>query len=459
MQFSVFRADKAIATRHFSWFRGGLLLLWIAALWLRFWDLARFNHPVFDEVAYVQFGYNYLTHTPGFDAHPPLGKYFVALGIWLASLWPKDYASYTALLGDEVPTVSYRWINALLGSLVPLLVAGIAYQLTHRRSFALLAGLFVSLDGLLLVESRYALMSVHILFWGLAGHYCFLLGRNTRYRWRRFGWLLLTGVCLGAAAGVKWYGLGFWLGMVGLWCVIGLRFSKFVVFMVVAPVATYCLSWIIHLRQNPSIGFVGSHQKMLGYHLSFNIAHPQASSWWSWPLHLRPMVYWYEEHTSPDSVVHYVVQGAGNPFLWWFSTAAVIGLTVWMVANYRQWVPARLGGRQGAITKDAVAKPSVGLLVSSYVLINFFANWLPWSVIGRTSYFYYYLNAAIFSFIGLAWLVDQGLCSDRRWHKVIATLVIVLLLSAFVFWLPIHLGLPLDTDALNRRLWLDSWQW
>ncbi len=80
-------------------------------------------------------------------------------------------------------------MNALTGSLIPLLVAGIAYQLSHRRSYALIAGLFAAVDGLLLVESRYALINIYLLFFGLLGQWFLLLALNTRGEQR---WLRLT---------------------------------------------------------------------------------------------------------------------------------------------------------------------------------------------------------------------------------------------------------------------------
>jgi dolichyl-phosphate-mannose--protein O-mannosyl transferase len=67
----------------------GLLLLWLFAVSLRFWGLERFNTLVFDEIYYVKFADQYLTGTPFFDGHPPLSKYIIAVGIWVAEL-PHD---------------------------------------------------------------------------------------------------------------------------------------------------------------------------------------------------------------------------------------------------------------------------------------------------------------------------------------------------------------------------------
>ncbi len=49
------------------------------ALGLRLWGLGQLHTLVFDEVYYVPFALDYLDHIPRFDAHPPLGKYLIAL--------------------------------------------------------------------------------------------------------------------------------------------------------------------------------------------------------------------------------------------------------------------------------------------------------------------------------------------------------------------------------------------
>jgi dolichyl-phosphate-mannose-protein mannosyltransferase len=89
-----------------TWFWIGLGLLTCFCLAIRFWGLDRFNTLVFDEVYFAKFGHNYVTSTPFFDAHPPLGKYLIGLGIWLKGFHPWGY----------------RWVNALFGAAIPLVV-------------------------------------------------------------------------------------------------------------------------------------------------------------------------------------------------------------------------------------------------------------------------------------------------------------------------------------------------
>ncbi|MBF2098936.1 MAG: phospholipid carrier-dependent glycosyltransferase, partial [Gloeomargaritaceae cyanobacterium C42_A2020_066] len=97
-------------------------LIWGLSLAVRFWGLNRLDPLVFDEVYYAKFAQDYLTGTPFFDAHPPLGKYLIALGIRLGGFNP----------------IGYRWLNALVGSLVPLVTGALAYRLSGRPRLALL---------------------------------------------------------------------------------------------------------------------------------------------------------------------------------------------------------------------------------------------------------------------------------------------------------------------------------
>lgn len=158
-----------------------IILIFLGSILLRFWGLSNFNELVFDETISGKYAIYYLNSISVFDSHPPLGKYLIALGIWLSQFNPFGYSTITNFENFQLATFSYRWLNAIIGSLIPLLVYGIVYKISDRRSYAVIAALFVALDGLLLVESRYALINIHLIFWGLLGHFLFLiaLGKKT----------------------------------------------------------------------------------------------------------------------------------------------------------------------------------------------------------------------------------------------------------------------------------------
>lgn len=461
----------------FPWFWAGLLGIAVLALGLRFWGLSRFHTLVFDEVYFPIFARNYLRQIPFFDAHPPLGKYLLAVGIWLGGFNP----------------FGYRWINALTGALIPLVLAGIAYQLSHRRSFALWTGLLATTDGLLLVESRYGLLNVPLLLFGLLGHWFFLLALGSRGG-RRWGWLALSGLSIGGAIAVKWNGLGGLLGLYLLWLVgWGCRWlSQFSRFSWATPaklplpqlwkfppwgwglllpaIATgvYGLVWLPHLHQNPGAGFWEVQQQMLRYHQQVGSGpntHPYCSPWFTWPWLWRPMNYFYQRATSLDEPIPiygppppleatqfiYDVHALGNPPLWWFSTLAIAAMAGFLVWQLWHWL------RAGSLSAGEQRPLSESFWVPFYLVINYAANFLPWTIVSRCTFVYHYLPAAAFSWLAIAWLIDRWLQSYRKELRVLALTVLFLILAGWVFWLPIHLGLPLSPAGFQSRMWLRSW--
>jgi len=181
----------------------------------RFWGLSRFNTPVFDEIYFATYGYNYLNGIEFFDVHPPLGKYIIAIGLWIFQFLPLQQAGGGTEGVATISAFGYRWIGAAFGTLIPLWVGILAYKIGHRISFGIIAAMLTALDGLLLVESRYALINTYLLTFGLLGQICFLMAVDRRHG--RTVWLILAGIGLGACWSVKWNGLGFMMAVYGFY--------------------------------------------------------------------------------------------------------------------------------------------------------------------------------------------------------------------------------------------------
>lgn len=492
-----------------SSFNMGMLLVFLLSLALHFWGLSRFNTLVFDEVYYVKYAQNYLTNTPLFDAHPPLGKYMIAISIWLGNHFPFGQYPVNNLAGVELSPFTYRWVNALVGSLLPLVVGGIAYQLSHRRSYAIITALFTTCDGLFLVESRYALINIYLVFFGLLGQWFFLIGLGQRKG--RWFWLGISGICLGASVSVKWNGLGFLLGVYliwgGAWLIrlfqnyLGkqdpeksgkkrkfthanfqlytkesqlenltkINLLEIIFYLGVIPAIVYYLIWIPHLQINNNIGFWELHQQILGFHQRMkNTAdvHPYCSNWYTWPLMIRPIAYFYETITNNNPAkpslppipagmekAIYDVHAMGNPALWWLSTFAILILVIELIKRVLFWLKA-LRKRDKNIVYFPQPKE---LWCIFYLVVNYAANLLPWIKVSRCTFIYLYMSAVIFSFMGLAWLVERWLHSNRTQLKKMGFTTIFVILAAFIFWLPVYLGLPLSPESLHIRMWFRSW--
>jgi dolichyl-phosphate-mannose--protein O-mannosyl transferase len=481
--------SKKLSNLSVPWFSIGMTGIFITSVVLRFWGLGRFNALVFDEVYYAKFSNNYLTGTQFFNAHPPLSQYFIAIGIWLGSHLPIGQDTVNGLTGSIRSTWSYRWLNALTGSFIPLVVAAIAYQLNHHRSYAFIAALFAAADGLFLVESRYALNNVYLVILGLLGQLYFLIALNQpkQKRWRT---LALSGIFFGASACIKWNGLWFLLGVYLVWIaawtmrqsrsIFGTKDSEvrttksqtplqnltqLNVFHIawnfaIIPVLTYSLLWIPHLQMNPTPGFWQAQYDILTFHEKIGSGpdvHPYCSKWYSWLLMWRPVAYFYQTaRNAAEQVpaypplpkgagqVIYDVHAIGNPFLWWLSTAAILLLLLMLALRFLEGVGWK-------------SSPTPYTWMALYLVLTWLANLLPWVRVTRCTFLYHYMGASVFSGLALAWLVDLWLHSDKTDYKSAGATVIFLVLLAFMFWLPIYLGLPLSVQDYQFRMWFRSW--
>jgi len=475
--------------------------IFVLSVALRFWGLSRFNTLVFDEVYYAKFANNYLTGTQFFNAHPPFSQYIIAIGMWIGSHLPIGQDTVNSLTGSLRSTWSYRWLNALTGSFIPLVVGALAYELHRRKSYALIAALFSALDGLFLVESRYALNNVYLVILGLLGQLFFLKAlRKQQWRWLN---LALSGIFFGASACIKWNGLWFLLGIYMIWIAAwvmqwvqvrfksakepddnpltpdselrvqnsGLRkiplqnltqlnvFHFFWNFAII-PVLTYSLLWIPHLKMNPTPNFWQAQYEILTFHEKIGDGpkvHPYCSHWYSWILMWRPVAYFYQtaQNTTdpvpaypplPAGAYKYVydVHAMGNPFLWWLSTAALVLLLVILAQRFIEGIGWKY-------------PPTPYTWMALYLVLNWVANLLPWVRVTRCTFLYHYMGASVFSGLALAWMVDRWLHSDKTYYRSASLTIIFVVVLAFIFWLPIYLGLPLSPQAYQLRMWFRSW--
>ncbi|MEH2025602.1 dolichyl-phosphate-mannose--protein mannosyltransferase [Nostoc sp.] len=498
-----------------KWFRIGMVSVFLLSLALRFWGLERFNTLVFDEVYFARFGNNYLTRTPFFNAHPPLSQYIIGIGIWIGSHIPFWHDTVNGLTGSMRSPWTYRWLNALTGSFIPLVVAAIAYQLSYRRTFAILAGFFTACDGIFLVESRYALSNIYIVIFGLLGHWFLLLALDNQNRRRSF-WLVFAGIAFGASVGTKWNGLWFlsgaYLTWIAAWVIhlihsfpnpklfftspflkesevrsqesgvstyspssqtplqnlTQLNIFQMLFYLGIIPAFIYSIIWIPHLQLDKTYGFIAVHQQILKFHLhlggnSPNV-HPYCAAWYKWPLMTRPMAYYYQTAksiTDPLPVmgpplpagagqVIYDVHAMGNPFLWCFGVAAMLFLVGMLVS---QAIIPWLKKKRFSVP----ATLSVDTWIALYLVSNYAANLLPWVEVTRCVFIYHYMCAVVFVFLAIAWFVDQCLRSYYQPLRALGVTITFIILAAFIFWMPIYLGLPLSPEGYKLRMWFNSW--
>ncbi|TVQ12055.1 MAG: phospholipid carrier-dependent glycosyltransferase [Leptolyngbya sp. DLM2.Bin27] len=534
----------------------GALAIGTLALALRLAGLGRIQTLVFDEVYYIPFALDYWRGTPSFDAHPPLGKYLIAVGIWLGQ-WPAAWLGWATVEvnGTLVSPLACRWLNALVGAAIPVLLAALAWELgaiypsdrgdrwpttgkhspqelsrkedtsfnpatvaavgwalptlretifqksphsplrplrqetlkpvnstllttllkggrgdrppLRQHRFALLAGLLMALEGLTLVESRLALINIYGLALGLLGQWAWLRAGQSQHPGR---WRWVAGIALGAAINVKWNWAGLWLGLL-LWEIgcnrnpgsttspttthpagantrrannrLPLRpWRNRFIYLGMIPLLTYLSLWLPHLALTGE-SLVGVHRALWSTHqaIGANGGHTYCSPWHSWPLMVRPVAYFFERSGQGAEAVATTIHAMGNPVLWWLSTAAVLALGL-------GWLGRQVSGENDLT--NGQTRPVV-----PFILINYLANWLPWALVSRCTFFYHAMGLATFGTLGLAWLMAQWLEKPR--DRPLALLLLGAIAVSFLFWLPLYLGLPLPTEALQRRWLLPGW--
>lgn len=463
---------------------GSIIL--IGSFALRFWHLGEIPGPAFDEVFYPFYGFSYLTDENFYYVHPPLANYLYAAGIWIYYQLPWiDIASIDSLVFEQLSPLSYRWLNALFGSLLCLIAYSLANALWNNKSFALIVCFFVAIDGSLLVDSRFALANVYIVFFGLCAVLCAVKSISVDFN-SRF-WLLACGVFLGLAASVKWNGLGYWLlicsSLLALFCmqtfdVYKLRFTQtqadrlrkqkptnyaqqkislinipkweYLIYLLATPLLVYVVIYIPDIQFNTEYGFIEKHQQQIGYHQMMveENEHPYCSKWYSWPLMIRPIGYFFNSTDAVDALGNQImlfqdVHLFPNPFLYWFSALAILLMSVEWLKILWKWI------NQGIVSQK--------FYLFSFILLGYFANLLPWALVSRCVFLYQYQPSSVFSFLALAWYLINFLKSDTLKYKALSWGILTIIIFSFLYWLPIQLGINLDSDAFSRRMWFQSW--
>lgn len=482
---------------------GPLLVTALAAV-LRFVHLGRPDDIIFDETYYVKdalgllrFGFerdaieganevilardapwdqlDIFTEKASFVVHPPLGKWLIATGEWAFGVTP----------------FGWRFGVAVLGTLSVLMTARIIRRLTRSDVVGTVAGLLVALDGLHIVMSRTALLDMPLMFLVLAAFGLLLLDRDAVRRradsttgWGPLGpglglrpWRIAAGVALGLACGVKWSGL-WYMALFGLLTVawdlqlrralgvphplraVVLRdIGPAVLSIVGAGLVAYLLTWTGWLvtdggydRQwaatNPGLPFIPDalrslaayHRAAWGFHVGLDSPHSYRSSAWSWPVMSRPTSFSYDSEgldCGADRCSAEVL-ALGNPIIWWAGLLALVH-NGWRAVAGRDW-------RSGAL------------------LVGYLAGWLPWLVFhGRTIFTFYAIVLVPFlagmlaiSLASLPGGVDAS-PARRRWGLVAAGGVLLAVVAATWFFLPIWTGQVLPYEEWNWRMWMPTW--
>jgi dolichyl-phosphate-mannose--protein O-mannosyl transferase len=311
-------------------------------------------------------------------------------------------------------------------------VVGIYWALwlmTGRVATAAIGAVLVAVNGLVFVHARIAMLDPFLtLFLVLA--LVALIRASRRMSTAR---LIGCGLLLGLATAVKWTAVPYVALACAMLLLIGWRQGGLAL-AIRAPLLAGGTAILVYFVTFLPLAFlkegavpvesVGWFQlEMLKLQTMRLPPHPYQSSWWQWPLMLRPIWYFYE----PDQGVQRGVLLIGNPAVLWGGLVAVAACLA-------------LGMRRGG-----------GWMLGSALLWVF--SLAIWIVIPKSlGFFYYYQMSAIWLCLCLA-LILERLPGWGRW----AYLALALALFAWFYPILSAMALP-DPQAFSRWMWLDSWR-
>nr|WP_237774506.1 phospholipid carrier-dependent glycosyltransferase [Actinosynnema sp. ALI-1.44] len=478
-----------------GWLVAGVLA--VVGGWVRFQNLGTPTDPrgtpVFDEKYYAANAWQMLRNgwvedNPGFNltVHPPLAKQLIALG--------------EALFGYS--GWGWRFAAAAAGTLMVLMIVRIARRLTRSTLLGAVAGVLLICDGVVHLMSRMAMLDIFLAFFVLAAFGCVLADRDqTRERlaiavregWAtesnygpRLGfrwWRLGAGVALGLACGVKWSGV-YWVAgfavLVVLWDVTARRAAGVahpwlgvvrrdlvpaVWALLLVPVLVYLGTWWAWYASETAVnrhlaGDTGSFldivpaalrslfeysTDVLKFHETLTTPvdkpHPWESKPWTWPMGLRPMLYFLDTAATgcgePKCVRATML--IGTPAMWWLALP-MLAWALWRSVFRLDW-------RYAA------------------VLVAYLAGLLPWFLnVDRQMYFFYMTPASAFLVLGLVLVLGQVLGTAREGVErrgtglLVVALYIGLVVANFLWLWPILNADPITEARWQAELWLPSWR-
>ncbi|WP_067816570.1 dolichyl-phosphate-mannose--protein mannosyltransferase [Nocardia inohanensis] len=469
--------------------------------------------PVFDEKHYAPQGWQVLNgggteDNPGYGlvVHPPVGKQMIALGEWIFG-----YNGW-----------GWRFTAAVSGTILVLLVIRIVRRMTRSTLIGAFAGILIICDGLTFVSSRLGMLDIFQALFVTAAFGCLIVDRDemrTRMalvaaegrlgdsdfgprlgvRWWRFG----AGLMLGLACGTKWSGAYWIIGFAALslgfdlaarrgyrvrrpFAGVAVRdLGPTIWALAVVPVMVYLGSfyawfasetsydrWAVGVKVGRdgafswvpaalrSLWFYGG--EVLTFHKELTNSagnhHPWESKPWTWPMGLRPMLYYYADTNvggCGQSQCVKAVMAIGTPALWWVAFP-MLAWAMWRSMVRRDW-------RYAA------------------VLVGYGAGFLPWFLsLDRQMYFFYAVPLAPFLVMGVALALGDILGhappsgrrlsgaqdlqqftppSERQGLGLLAVCIYLALVIANFIWLwPILTAMPITPASWHDHLWLPSWK-
>ena len=408
----------------------------------------------FDEIYHGRTAYEEIHHLKIYEiTHPPLGKNIMTIGVHLFGMTP----------------FGWRCMGTLFGVLMLPLIYIFAKNLFKKRKYAILAAVLMSVDFMHFSQTRigtidsYSVFFIMLMF--LFMYYYTQHNFNFQPLKKTLIPLFLCGLAFGLGAATKWLCLYAGAGLAAVFIYIMVRRYKeyklalrepekypelianykknvlftilwCILFFIIIPGVIYLLAYIPYTQMDAPNAYglqevIGNQKYMLNYHANLNPAktHPFSSMWYTWPLDIRPLLF-YSNQTTPGVVS--TMSTMGNPLIWiggFISSVVFIFLAIFK--KYRSKTAAFLG-------------------------IAALSQFLPWTLVSREVFIYHYFATTPFLILLLVLMLKT---IDERYKngKKVTMIYVIACVAAFAFFYPVISGTPVPSGYIPFIRWLPSW--
>lgn len=375
---------------------------------------------IFDEVYFPRMASDFLHKGTFFDVHPPLGKYIIAIGEFI--------------FGNNA--LGWRIMSVICGILLIYVIYKFVSELFKDQEIGLIAACLFAIDGLYIVYSRVGLIDIFLLLFGFASMYFTVKFINTSQKI----YAILAGIFLGLSLNVKWIGAGF-IVLAIIYTILYLKnFPKYkkqlFIFFIILPFLVYTLLFIPLYGKNIVSEFIKWHIQAWNYHTGLHAEHIYGSEWWSWPLMIRPIWFYYQEQFNKI----YGIIALANPFIIWSSTVALIFALVFLIYN----------NLSKTVKKIFSEKEKFALW---FLLLAWIIFYLPWLIISRVLFFYHYLTAYSFAII----ILSYCLMKIKEQHLTMFYVIFTVFIFISLLYLPVWTAYPISKNYFDFIIFTYNW--
>jgi dolichyl-phosphate-mannose-protein mannosyltransferase len=399
----------------------------------------------FDEIYYVRSAEQYLNLQVPYEwTHPPLGKLIIASGISFFGFNP----------------FGWRILGVVAATLMIPLIYILGKKLFGKWIGAVASAFLLAFDFMHFTLARMATVDTYVVLFSLASQLFFLIYlKNVQ----KNGWktsvkpLFMAILFFALGFSTKWFVLYGFAAQLTFLAALRLKevsklkkglleklyvftdppFSTIVGFLLLA-VLVYFLTYIPDVLAGRSlINLLSLQGAMYNYHATLNATHAFASSWWTWPLMLRPL--WLYVSTLPNNVTSTITL-MGNPLVWWVGFACLISISIFAIDK----IVKAAGNRLGKISLPAL-----------FIITFFFFQWVPYMLISRITFIYHFYLNVPFLCLATAYFISKYWSS--RWVKLAAIAYFAATAALFALFYPVISGTPAANSWIDSLQWLNGW--